>query len=149
MRHGLLTMFPAVEYQPIAIDEILLFGYLPGYEEQMAHQWGMFGLKMGNGRDGFAWDDKDMRGGYRVNVAKGKTLLIFINEYTGYFPICNALKKGFFRHRAPDICNQGLECGKIIRTALEMQKIPGIKGNLELNEMLCVENQAVAICRQR
>lgn len=58
-------------------------GNLPGGQQHVTQQRGVFGLEFIEGRDMFARDDQKMDRRYRVNILDYDDLIVFVENFRG------------------------------------------------------------------
>jgi hypothetical protein len=94
MRHGLAGIRAVVDYKAIAFFlEAKLLGDLRGFQQQMPQHLVIFRFGFGDAGDWLSRDDQDMRWRAWFNVAKGKDLVILVNNLRWNFPIPDAFEE--------------------------------------------------------
>ena len=78
MVHGLATIRPCVDYQAIAVVQVVGAGNLAGLGEKSAQQGRIFRQRVGVGGDVPLGNHEHMHGGLRVNIGKRKHILCFM-----------------------------------------------------------------------
>lgn len=93
----LASVAVAVEYCTVAaLGNAFLFGKIPRNQKHVADERRVFVTDIVHRRYGFAWHDQNVGRSYRIDVAKGHDLLVFIDEVAGYFARNNFFKKSHF-----------------------------------------------------
>ena len=96
--HRLSAVVSTVDDGAVAVAQSFLLGQLPGHHEQVPHQVRVLRIEVVERRDGLAGNDKDVRGRLRVDVPKGDTSIILVDDVGVFFTVDYALKNGFLGH---------------------------------------------------
>ena len=87
----------AVKDCPVsALGNAFFFGKVARNQKHMADEGCVFVTDVVHGGDGFAWHDQNVSRCYRVDVAKGHNVIVFMDEVAGYFARNNFFKKSHF-----------------------------------------------------
>lgn len=96
VRDGFAAVRTVVDDQTVTRSiKPLLGGNLRRFEEQVAEQRLILRLRLGDAGDGLAWNDEDVDGRLRSDVAKREHLIVFIDDLRRDFARGNFFKQGF------------------------------------------------------
>lgn len=96
--HLLSGVGPAIEYEPVAVGEVLIFSDLPRHHEKMTDETGVFGFDLVVSGYGLSRDNEHMNGSDGANVSDGKAPVILVHEIARDLPVFNLLKQCLLRH---------------------------------------------------
>ena len=81
MRDGFTGVGAIVDDEAIAgVRDAKRFGDFASLEQQMAEHFVVFGLGVGDARNGLAWANQDVSRRASLDVAKGKNEIVFIDD---------------------------------------------------------------------
>lgn len=83
MRNGLTRSFLAVDDKPVTFIETKLAGELHRHQMQMSNEVSVGLAQIGVGRQDFLGNDEKVNGGLRVDIMKGETEIVFMNDLRG------------------------------------------------------------------
>jgi len=78
---GLAAVLAGVDHGAIALRQSFGAGNLRGCPMKMADEGVVFLAGMGNRRDVFAWNDKDVYGRLRIDVGEGVALVVLVDGF--------------------------------------------------------------------
>ena len=129
MRDAFARVWPIVDDQPVAgLREAKLFCNLRSFQKEVSKQGFVPGGGVGDSRDWFARDDKDMHGRLWPDVMKRHNFIVLIDNPCGQLAVGNLLEKGF-AHRSLD----GLQLGapvSVIQSAFCIRQAARRRRNL-------------------
>lgn len=95
MRHRFAAVRSIVDDEAITIfSKTNFFGDFAGFEEDVAQDFGVFGLCFRDARKNFFGKNQNVRGRLRMNVADGHDQIVFINNCRRNFTRGNFFKEG-------------------------------------------------------
>ena len=96
---GLASGAPGVDdAAKAAVGKPFPLGYLPGDHQQVAEQVPAFLAGSLNARQGLLGNYEDVNGCLRIDVAKGETKPVFVDDVRGNFPADDFAEYGFGTH---------------------------------------------------
>lgn len=95
MVYRLSPVLAAVEDGAVAIGQTFAGCYLLCHKDQVADEWLVGFCEIIQCWNGLARADQNVRGCLRIDVAKGKALLVLINNVCRDISCCDFLEQGF------------------------------------------------------
>ena len=96
VRHGFAGVGSVVEDQPVTIlPETEFVGDFRGLQHQVSKDLVIFGLGLGNARNGLLRDDQNMRRCLWFDVAEGDHEVVLIDDSGGDFAGDDSFEQGF------------------------------------------------------
>ena len=113
--HLLSAVLSRVDYAAItSLGQALGSRYLSGHEEQVPQHGLVFGADSLDADDGFPGDDEYVNGRLRLNVPKGHTMVVFVNNIGRNLPAQDLGEYGFSFHSIYSRSSTGSQFGAAV-----------------------------------
>jgi hypothetical protein len=98
VKNGLACAAPVIHHRPVTVEQIQFAGKLRGNELQFSENRLIFGSRVVERREVFAWANQYVGGRLRADVFKREYLIVFVNDLGRNLPRRDLAKQAVSVH---------------------------------------------------